>query len=180
MSVQVNAYLNSNIGRMFARQNAPITYGQQKTSLKIETSDPGGTVDTVSLSRFVPKPLPADYLEDAIAYGKEIASGGKLSQKDTERVRLDRVFTALVALEALGDNGETMPRMWPAGLPVPSEEELEEARRRLAQRLQDVDLAADAEYVQSERLRLLEKVGRRGTAGSGGEEGGAMAAAKAV
>lgn len=164
MSTQVHNYSFSNIGRMFARQNVPSVYGLQKNASGAEAEETAGVVDSVSLSPYAPKPLAADLFRDAVAAGRDISSGGGLSGDQLARLREDRVFTAVSALSLLGDDGEgaTVPRDWPGGIPAPTAEELEAARRRLAQRLRfddSSDRSVDA--LQRERIALLEKIGGR-------------------
>lgn len=179
MSTQVHDYSFSNIGRMFARQNVPNIYGLAKSASAAEAEEAGGAVDSVSLSPYAPKPLEATLFEDALSAGKAITSGAKLPDDQEIRLREDRVFAAVSALALLGDDGEdgTLPRQWPGGIPAPTSEELEAARRRLSQRLQNVESAQDAAQLQQERLVILEKIGKRGFAPAAALEQGMEPAA---
>lgn len=162
MSAQVNNNNFTNIGRMFARQNVPGVYGRQKIASEAGAEVPPEQVDRVSLSPFAPRPLNASLVRDAFAAAKTMETGGRLSQAQGERLREDRIFAAVAALATLGgDDVEPMRRNWPGGLPVPSSEELEVARRRLAQRLDQVDEVEDGAVVQEERVGLLQRIGRR-------------------
>lgn len=94
---------------------------------------------------------------------KTLAGGGKLSSETSERLREDRIFAAVAALAALGDEGSdgVTQRSWPGGIPSPTREELEAARRRIAQRLQNTDDTDNAEALQTERVELMRKIGKR-------------------
>lgn len=160
MAAGVNYYTNGNIGRMFARQNVPSVYGRQKAAGSAELQEEIKRVDQVSFSAQAPKPLTADFIQDALDAGDAIASGKSLSEEDATRLRLDRVFAAVSALALLGYDGE-QPAEWPGGLPAPTREELEAARRRLAQRPQNLEELSEPELVQNRRIELMEKITRR-------------------
>ncbi len=161
MSAQIQHYGNGSIGRMFARQNVPSVYGKQKQNAEAPAAEEDGAlVDRVSLSPDAPKPLDAAFMEDAFRAGETIASGGALSGEDSERLRMDRVFAAVSALSLLGKDGEGAVS-WPGGFPVPSQAELEAARRRLAQRPQNTEQAANPSHVQAARQEILDRVTRR-------------------
>lgn len=166
MSAQIGNHAFGTIGRMFARQNVPTVYARQRSAgdaAGVEASD--STMDSVSLSAFAPKPLDAADLESAMEYSGYLSGGGKgmAAAPAEERLREDRIFAAVSALAAMGVNGEDLelPDRWPGGIPVPTREELEVARRRLSQRLQNVDQASDPEKVQLDRTELVEKLRNR-------------------
>jgi hypothetical protein len=165
MSVQVGSNGFSNIGRMFGRLNAPGLYGMQKSAAAGVIDDGAESVDRVSLSSQAPKPLPARLLEDALIVGNELANGGRLPLEKVEQLREDRVFAAVSALAAMGAGDAVEARAldfaWPGGLPAPTSEEMEAARRRLAQRLQNLELAGDPGAAQSGRAELWRKVAKR-------------------
>ncbi len=160
MTAGVQQYTHGSIGRMFARQNVPSVYGRQKLADETEPPTEAGLVDQVSLSPNAPKPLTADFLKDALDAGDTLASGNRLSEESSTRLRQDRVFAAVSALALMGHDGE-QPAAWPGGIPAPNRAELEAARRRLAQRPQNADQTTDAATVQNRRIELLEKIGRR-------------------
>ncbi len=161
MAVTVAPYAFGNVGRMYARQNVPALYNRQKTVPGAGADDAPQSVDKVTLSANAPRPLTADYLEQAMSAGQTLAAGGEPSAETTERLREDRIFAAVSALAMMGHSGEKgEPVSWPGGLPAPSAEELEVARRRLAQRPQRLEDAADPAAVQHGRLTLLERIGR--------------------
>lgn len=163
MSALVNNSNYGSIGRMFARQSAPVAYGAQKGARSAQADVVEGQVDMVSLSPLAPRPLSASFLEDALDTAKTLDEGGRLSADRMTKLREDRVFTAMAALAAVGedDADAVLPRNWPAGLPAPTRDEMEAARRRLAQRLRNVDQAADPEQLQQSRLDLMRKVGKK-------------------
>ncbi len=160
MSAGIQYYNHGSIGRMFARQNVPSVYGRQKAPEEAAAQEEARFVDSVSLSPDAPKPLTAEFLSEAFSAGDALAGGGGLSEGDSARLREDRVFAAVSALALMGHDGE-QPVSWPGGLPAPSRAELEAARRRLAQRPRNADQADDPALVQSRRLEILEKIGRR-------------------
>lgn len=160
MAAGVSYYNNGSIGRMFARQNVPSVYGRQKAVENADIQEEIKQVDQVSLSAQAPKPLTADFIKNALDAGETIAAGEPLSEESESRVRLDRVFAAVSALALLGHDGD-QPASWPGGIPAPSKSELEAARRRLAQRPQHLEQAAEPEQIQNRRVELVEKITRR-------------------
>lgn len=181
MSAQVSNHNFTNIGRMFARQNVPAVYGRQKSADGADPEAAAEAVDRVSLSSMAPKPLQGGMLKDALDTGRIMESGGKLSGDRVERLRQDRIYSAISALAALGDDGDanTMPRSWPGGLPAPTREEMEIARRRLAQRFVPDENVDNPEVLQQDRLDLLRKIRNRDFSAPAGETADAMATAGA-
>lgn len=162
MAVQVGNYAFTNVGRMYARQNVPSVYNRQQTAGKAAAEESVQSMDQVTLSAQAPRPLTGDFLEQAMAAGRALGSGGELSEESEERLREDRIFTAVTALAMMGYSGEDAAYAnWPGGIPAPSREELEVARRRLAQRPQQLQDASNPTEVQNERLTLLERLGKR-------------------
>lgn len=161
MSAQISNNSFANIGRMFARQNVPSVYGSQKATAAA-VADEAARVDNVTLSAFAPKPLTADFLEDAISTGNKLGDGESASNGEKQRMREDRIFAAMCALTLIGYTGEGgMPATWPGGIPVPTSEELETARRRLAQRPSDPEKTENPEQLQQDRLELLQKLSKQ-------------------
>ncbi|MDR1535526.1 MAG: hypothetical protein LBU64_10600 [Planctomycetota bacterium] len=158
MSVQIGGGVFSNIGRMFGRLNAPEVYGNGKSrEIEPESATAGG-IDQVNLSSLAPKPLSARLLEEAVAAGREL-NRGRVSPGNGERLREDRVFAAVSTLAALGfDEIKGSELSWPGGIPVPTREELEAARRRLAQRLDSPEQAENREAAGRIREELWRKV----------------------
>ncbi|MCD8351570.1 MAG: hypothetical protein LUC93_13260 [Planctomycetaceae bacterium] len=165
MAVTVAPYAFGNVGRMYARQNVPAIYGKQKAVAGASGDEAPQSVDKVTLSAQAPRPLTADYLEQAMAAGQNLASGGQASGETSDRLREDRIFAAVSALAMMGHTCEDVAALsWPGGIPSPTAEELEVARRRLAQRPQRLEDATDPAAVQNDRLTLLERLGRTDTA----------------
>lgn len=154
-----------NIGRLFAKQNVPTVYNRQQDAAAEESGAVGAT-DRVELSSFAPRPLSASLFQDAWETGQALGSGDKLSAGQTEKIREDRVFAAIAAMTLLGANGSGSDANigWPGGLPVPTQAEMDEARRRLSQRFLRVEATEDPEAVQNNRLNLLEKLAGRDAA----------------
>lgn len=166
MSAQINNYNFSTIGRMFARQNVPSVYGMQKAAGEAEAEPDAAQVDRVSLSPFAPRPLNAGLFRDAVDTARTLGEGGKLTADQAQRLREDRIFAAVAALATVGDNGaDAQNRSWPGGIPAPTQEEMEVARRRLSQRLDSEENLDDAEAARAERVELLRKIGKRDLSG---------------
>lgn len=162
MSVQVGNYAFTNVGRMYARQNVPSVYNRQQSAGKAASEEPVQSMDSVTLSAQAPRPLTGDFLEQAMLAGRDLGTGGNLSSESEQRLREDRIFAAVTALAMMGYSGEeAASASWPGGIPAPSSEELEVARRRLAQRPRQLQEAANPTEVQNERLTLLERLGKR-------------------
>ncbi len=175
MSAQISNHNFTSLGRMYAKQNAPAVYTKQKFSESAETEQTRQVSDMVSLSPFAPKPLSASLFEEALDTSRMFSAGENLSTTQIERLREDRVLHAISALALLGENGETgMTLAWPGGLPTPTSEEMEAARRRLSQRLQFDKVNGDPEEVQFNRMELLKKLRERDSAVS--QETGTAAA----
>lgn len=169
MAVQVGNYAFTNVGRMYARQNVPSVYNRQQTAGKAAAEESVQTVDSVTLSAQAPRPLTGDFLEQAMAAGRDLGSGGELSSDSGQRLREDRIFAAVTALAMMGYSGEEAAMAsWPGGIPAPTNEELEVARRRLAQRPQQLQEASNPAQVQNERLTLLERLGKQDTSALAG------------
>ncbi|MDR2392437.1 MAG: hypothetical protein LBE84_12280 [Planctomycetota bacterium] len=173
MSVHIDNAGRSDIGSMFARLQVSETYGRTKPEATGRILDENTSIDRVSLSSRVPKPLPARLFEEAADTGRELARGGRLAPGKTEKLREDRVFAAVSALSALAENGSEIFDLdgmsWPGGIPVPTREEMEAARQRLAQRLKDVDAAGDPDAARREREELWFRVAKKDLAGAAGK-----------
>lgn len=160
MSAQITNQYPGAVGRMFARQNVPSVYGAQKAAAAADSEETQGIRDSVSLSAMAPKPLTTGFLEQAMATGRSLGEGTKISSETEGRLREDRVFAAVSALSLLGYNGESSVSGWPGGIPAPTREELEAARRRLAQRPSDTGDAANPGSIANERVELMQKIGK--------------------
>lgn len=162
MSAQITNNVYGNIGRMFARQNVSSVYGVQKATARPTVEEPVAQVDSVSLSPSAPRPLAADFLQQAMGTGQAMGDGESLSKSEEARLREDRIYAAMCALSMLGHTGESSdgPTSWPGGIPVPTRDELETARRRLAQRPSNTESVDDPEQLQQERLELMKKIGK--------------------
>ncbi|MCL2001204.1 MAG: hypothetical protein FWG74_07195 [Planctomycetes bacterium] len=169
---QVNNNIFSNLGRMFAKRNVPEAYSLTKAAGTADPESPSGQIDQVSLSPFAPRPLPARLFEEALDSGRLMGQGKKLPDGLQKRIREDRIFAAVSALAAIGETGEEtgMTRAWPAGLPVPTPEEMEMARRRLTQRFWQLDQAEAPAAAQQQRVELLNRIGQRNFAASEARE----------
>lgn len=161
MSPQIVSEAHGNIGHMFARRNLPTAYGVQRAASGVETGETREVQDTVSLSPLAPRPLTMEFMEQAFSAGRSLGEGAGLQARTGDALREDRVFAAVSALALLGHSDDTPVSGWPAGIPAPSREELETARRRLAQRPHDTGDATNPEAVMRERSELLRAISKR-------------------
>lgn len=160
MSAQITNQYPGTIGRMFARQSVPAVYGAQKAAAEMDAEETKEIRDSVSLSAMAPKPLTTGFLEQALSTGKSLGEGSALSTDTTNRLREDRIFAAVSALALVGHSQENPVSGWPGGIPTPTREELEAARRRLAQRPNDSGDADNTESVLNQRIDLLRQIGK--------------------
>ncbi|MDR1744835.1 MAG: hypothetical protein LBS30_03675 [Planctomycetota bacterium] len=160
MSALITNQYPGAVGRMFARQNVSSVYGAHKAAPDAETEETGGIQDNVSLSPFAPKPLTTGFLEQALSAGRALADGSGVSADTEGRLREDRVFAAVSALTLLGYSKSNPAAGWPGGIPAPSREELEAARRRVAQRPSDAGDAVNVPDIMNGRLDLLQRIGK--------------------
>jgi len=115
-------------------------------------------VDVVELSEAAPRPVDVDFLRDADLVAGKLAGAGDLTGREKTRMREDRVFAAMSALLLVGAYESGYPAKWPGGLPTPSPEEVQEAYRRLSQRLMRLDSVRDAYEMQSLRQTVLDSL----------------------
>lgn len=158
MAMQVGERLGVNLGLMYARQSAPTAYTRRQTDSTTQRAGAGNGsegVDSVVLSRNVPRPISAADFVEALETGQSLADDESLSSGQKSKMREDRVFAALVALTLVGEDASG----WPGGLPQPTREEVAEARRRLSQRLDGLESVEDAESARQGRVELLRRVG---------------------
>jgi hypothetical protein len=149
------------IGRMFGNSSVPQAYTQVRQGIRENTNSESALTDRVELSANAPKPLQAKDLEYASQIADKLKNGEKLSVGDQEYLREDRVFAATVVLSLLGKGVNLESVNWSTGLPAPSEAEMNEAYRRVSQRLQDLDQVADKDGVRDLRRNIIDNL--RGT-----------------
>ena len=112
-------------------------------------------MDRVELSANAPKPLDAGQMARANQLAERIANGESLKPRDMTELRNDRVFVAMVTLEALRLARPGMRVQWPGGFPRPNQAEMEEAYRRIAQRPRNLETVNDSEQIVERRRELL-------------------------
>ncbi|MDR3210415.1 MAG: hypothetical protein LBU79_00670 [Planctomycetota bacterium] len=156
MSVQIDGVGAGLIGRMFARQNMQDLYARQKVIADTENESNTLAVDRVDLSPLAPQPLSARLVEEAVETADKLAGEGDLSTGETKALSENRVFAVVSALMALRVDPETQLLGWPSLIPVPTPEELQAARRRLAQKMTELDTVEDSQAVQQERMTALD------------------------
>lgn len=114
--------------------------------------------DVVSLSSFVPQPFTASTLERADAVSDKLIHNSGLKRSESEELREDRVYRAMVAMRIMQKNGgEISADTWIGGLQPPSRAEMEAAYQRLTQRVIGVDGARDIDAARRMRLDLLDQ-----------------------
>jgi hypothetical protein len=123
--------------------------------------------DQVELSSGVPTGFTLREMDEADRLADHFETGKAVSWRDENRLRQDRVFTALAALVLLYKNSSgAAGSAWPGMLPRPSAAELEAAYRKLSQRLRQEQTAFRPEEAESslrqERRDLLDHFRLRG------------------
>lgn len=160
MSVNgLDSIVNQSLG-MATQQQANQAFGSSDKVNLSHLEDQArktNTFDRVQLSSGVPRPLAAKVLEEADLLASKLESGGKLKQKDTDALREDRVFAALVAMRLMENSSGQARAMWLGGIPSPTKSEIDEAYRRLTQRLVEPAEVEDAASSNNMRIDLLEK-----------------------
>lgn len=144
------------LSRTFSGTTPPDTPGVKTKSRPTEPKPvavPGR--DVVELSPHAPQPLTAEMVQTSTGIRDRILANTPLSASQERVLRTDRIHAAMVTLGVLMESGVEQP-MWPGGFPVPSTEELQEAYRRLSQRLRDPDHVSDPDAVQDVRRALLD------------------------
>lgn len=149
--VGVGQYLGGMFGRQPAAQKVAQAAGAVAQIARKITE--GG--DIVELSSNVPQPLEAATLEAAGVVAQKLRAGQPLSTREMNRLRNDRVFAALTVLNGAAVGGGTFQH-WPGGIPAPTGDELDEAYRRLSQRLVGNDYARDPEALNALRVEILD------------------------
>jgi len=144
------------IGRLTGNQEARQQYKPRSGVGQAEPL-PVTDGDVVDLSSNAPQPLPARLVEEARAAADRILQGEPLSSAQEERLREDRVFAAVVALQTFAGQPEGKIA-WPGGLPVPTRAEMEEALRRVHQRIIDPETARIPAQVGPARRQLLDEL----------------------
>lgn len=114
------------------------------------------TYDKVQLSAGVPEPVEAETLETADRLAQDIVEKGKTARKDTERLREDRVLAALTGMRLMQQTTVDLEEVWVGGLPQPTQEEMQEAYRRLSQRLSSPEEVKDPAAQNNLRVELRE------------------------
>ncbi len=115
------------------------------------------TFDRVELSARRPRQIEAGVIEKAREMSDTLEEKGKLGRRDLAALREDRVMAALVGMRLIQNNSELASPIWAGGIPAPTQQELQEAYRRLTQLPADISEAGDAGAVLETRSDLLEK-----------------------
>lgn len=143
------------LSRTFGGATQPETQGSKPKPRPATNPVAAPGRDVVELSAHAPRPLSAQMLQTSSEIRDHILANTPLSASQERVLRTDRVHAAVVTLGVLMQSGVDQPA-WPGGFPAPSSEELQEAYRRLSQRLQDPDAVDDPGAVQDTRLALLD------------------------
>lgn len=159
----MQAGIIGNTTRQFSAQNyfQHQSKRQNHYAVDFKRHDSG---DIVEFSSNVPKPVERDVFEKSLETSESLLENKKLTVAEVKSLRLDRVYAALVKLEMMkADPGEGKA-YWPMGVPAPNDAELEEAYRRLTQKIsipEGVVVDDDSEEpvidpVNQERIDLLD------------------------
>lgn len=144
------------LSRAFGGTTQPETAGSKpRPRISASTPVPASGRDVVELSSHAPRPLSAEMVQTSSEIRDHILAKTPLSASQERVLRTDRIHAAVVTLGVLMESGVDKPS-WPGGFPTPSSEELQEAYRRLSQRLQDPEGVANPDAVQDTRLALLD------------------------
>lgn len=144
------------LSRTFGGATQPETASSKPKSRTQPSSPPAAPGrDVVELSPHAPRPISAQTVLTSSEIRDRILEHTPLSPSQERILRTDRVHAAIVTLGVLMESGIDQPA-WPGGFPTPTSEELQEAYRRLSQRLQDPDGVDDPGAVQDTRLALLD------------------------
>lgn len=113
--------------------------------------------DVVSLSSAVPQPLPAATLESAVAVADKLLANVPLKRHENAEMNESNIYRAVVAMRLFQKSGGAVsPDVWVSGLQQPSQAEMQEAYRRLTQRVVGVSGVRDIDAVRQARLDLLD------------------------
>ncbi|MBN2711506.1 MAG: hypothetical protein JXR97_03600 [Planctomycetes bacterium] len=143
------------IGRLFGNNSVAQAYSPATRKAVGGESSRASGMDIVELSPHAPRPLDSREVEDVNSVANKFNSGETLSGAETEKLRQDRVFTALAVLAALSKGNGESPK-WPGGFPEPTAAELDAAYRRLAQKMTNLDSVRNPEEMQQLREKVLD------------------------
>jgi hypothetical protein len=129
---------------------------RQNTGDTAQSSYTGGT-DTVQFSSNIPQSYTYDEFNKAMTIADKISAGKELTASEVNTIKNSRIHAALVALESMNANPEQGRKYVPMMLPRPTHAEIEEAYRRLSQRLDgEVESNDIANTSQGRRATLFE------------------------
>lgn len=147
---------NVNLDAKKNSQNATGNIASSATKAQLAYMQLDGR-DTVSLSNFVPAPFSAKLLESADNKANKMINHAELKRTEIAELREDNVQRAMVAMRLMERGDGSLPdATWVTGMIKPSAREMEEAYRRLTQRLVDVGEASDIGSARQMRLDLLD------------------------
>jgi len=113
--------------------------------------------DVVSLSAWVPQPFAAGFLESAANVADKISAHASLKRQENQELNEDNIYRAVVAMRLFQKNGGSLSEnVWVSGLEQPSKAEMQEAYRRLTQRVVEVNSASNVDTARQLRLDLLD------------------------
>lgn len=130
--------------------------------------------EKVELSARVPEQIPVSTMKASGELASTMLEGGSLSRNEQRALREDRVLAAITGMRILQQQTGELQKIWCSGVPSPTPAELEEAYRRLTQRLSNPADTSDLLTQNAERVGLLEAFRTRDF--SGLSQGKALAA----
>lgn len=153
--------LDSIIGQSLGGLNSQAANSSEAAKVSLSSSAEGAqaiknTFDRVDLSHSRPRPLPAVVLEQADSIAGKVSGSARLKKAETTSLREDRVMAALVSMRLIQNTGDVSRPLWVGGIPNPSQDELQEAYKRLTQLPGEISEAADRESVMQVRSSMLE------------------------
>ena len=105
----------------------------------------------------VPQPLKAGTLESAMAVADKLLANVPLKRHENGDMNESNIYRAVVAMRLFQKSGGSVsPDVWVSGLQQPSKAEMQEAYRRLTQRVVAVNGIRDIDAVRQARLDILD------------------------
>ncbi len=112
--------------------------------------------EKVELSQRVPQQIPVATMKASGEIAETLLQGENVSRSDQKALREDRVLAALTGMRILQQQAGVTEKVWLSGIPRPSEAEMQEAYRRLTQRLSSPGDTKELLVQNAERVGLLE------------------------
>lgn len=112
--------------------------------------------EKVELSSRVPQQISVSTMQASERIANAVMSGGNLGRADMKAVRESRVLAALTGMRVLQAQTGENAKVWLSGVPAPTKAEMQEAYRRLTQRLSQPTETGELMRQNAQRINLLE------------------------